>query len=110
MTKKKHDSFMSQFLLTTIGSIPTIGICVVCAYMFQQDYANNRFNFFEQPTLYGSIDKSEFYQNVTCDTNDYSNDKINFKTCAPKNCARYFTDKVISDNEANILLEYINHF
>ena len=57
-----------------------------------------------------TIGKSEFYQNVTCDTNDYSNDKINFKTCAPKNCARYFTDKVISDDEANVLLEYIIHF
>ena len=103
MTKNSNESCMKQFVLAIIGSIPTIYICVICAFMFHQDYALNRYTFFGQSKFFSMIEKFDYYENVTCASNEYDTQK--YPSCAPKYCARYFTDKVVLDKEANLLLK-----
>lgn len=101
-SESKSESIWTQVLFTLAGSMPTIGICIMCAVMFEQDYALNRYTFFGQSKFFSMIEKFEYYENSTC-APEY--DTQQFVSCAPKYCARYFTDKVISDDETNVLLK-----
>lgn len=46
----------------------------------------------------------QHYEEVPCANDEYRIDRIDFKQCAPKHCARFFTDYVITENEADVLL------
>ena len=106
MTKKAEikSSFLKQFLFTLFGSIPTLYICIMCGYMFYQDYASNRYSYSGQSRFYSMIEKFEVYENVTC-SNDYAGDQDRYPQCVTKKCARYFTDLIVDDKETDQLLK-----
>lgn len=100
------DSSIKQIIFTLIGSTPMIILAWCCYYIVNKEsIARGNRSFWAKGRLHGMIDPYEHYEEVECGANDYTKDRFDFKECAPKKCARMFTDHVITDDEVEFLLK-----
>jgi hypothetical protein len=100
MTRKvETESALLNFVYTLVGSIPMIVIGVIGAFLLYNDYRLNNNNFFGQSRFFSNVKPHDFFINQTC-----SNRKI--EGCeSMRVCGRYFTDHVITESEAQVLLK-----
>ncbi len=104
-SKKKADSFLWQAFCVIIGSIPMILMVLCIAYIFNKEYVVKKNNFWAKSIFFSRQEPGSHYEEVPCVEIDYRKDRRDFKECAPKHCARLFTDFVVTDDEADFLLE-----
>ena len=100
-----NTSSILEFIYIFIGSIPSITVMVLVASIFRKEYILNNYNFLLQNKLLSNVVQFDYFENVTCSENDYKNDRINFKQCAPSFCARFFSDFIVTDEEVKTLLK-----
>lgn len=105
MPEDSGDSALKQLLYTLFVSIPILLIMAECASIINRDYNARNKNFWAQDKAFSNVDPLDYYEEVKCGDNDYKTDRVQFKQCAPRHCARYFTDMVINENEAEFLLK-----
>jgi len=93
-----------QLFYTIVGSAPLIAMVAACFYILKNDYAARNNNFWAQSTYFSSINPSDYFEKTSCFESDYKQDRVQFPTCAPKFCGRFFTDSVINDDDTDALL------
>jgi len=95
MSENKDDKgleVVKSNLYVFLGCLPMIVLSSICVYLLYGDYERNN---------YSLMSKSRFYSN--------SNPNDLFEKSAQIgefSCARYFTDYVITEDEANVLLKF----
>ena len=94
--KQVKTTFIKQLIFIFVGTLPTLFIFAVCGHIAYKDYVAKHNNFINKSIFYGMLDPGSYFRNVTCAGGEH----------APKYCARYFTDFVIDDMEATVLLKY----
>lgn len=104
-TVDSGDSTIKQLIFVLIGSLPMIILVWCCYYIINKEYVAKKNNFWAKSHFHGMIDPYEHYEEVECGANDYIKDRFEFKECAPKKCARMFTDHVITDEDVEFLLK-----
>ena len=102
---KKETSPVSDFLYTIIGSTPVLIIVAICSFLFYNDYVLNNNSFWGKSRFVGNIESNEYFEKLACPDNLYDNDRKNYNKCAPKFCARSFSDFLITEDEAKTLLK-----
>lgn len=94
-----------ELFYTILGSLPMIVVNVICAYLIYVDYARNNYSFLEKSIYLSNVEKTSYDANVTCVDKEYASDRVNFPTCAPDYCFRYFNDFLITYEEADTILK-----
>jgi hypothetical protein len=98
--KRESGSLILDLIYTIVGSTPMIILVVICYYLLIEDYKVNNNNFWAQSKFFSNTKPHEYFQNQTC--LDQSNDKICSDT---KFCGRFFTDYLLTKDEARTLLK-----
>ncbi|RNA33503.1 2-oxoglutarate and iron-dependent oxygenase domain-containing 3-like [Brachionus plicatilis] len=104
-SKTIHLSPFKERLYIFIGCIPMITVMAISFCLLYQDYALNNYNFMGKSWHLSNVEKTSYDVKVSCIEFEYSDLRKKFPSCAPKNCFRYFTDFLISENEGKTLLK-----
>jgi len=95
MTKNKDEKeqeVVDSFFYTFLGCLPMIVLSSACFYFLYADYERNNYSFMDKSKFYSNSNPNDFFEN-SAQIGDFS-------------CARYFTDYVISEDEARDLLKF----
>ena len=98
--KRESGSLILDLIYTIIGSTPMIIIGVISYNLLCEDYRINNNNFWAQSRFFSNTKPHEYFQNQTC--LEKSNDR---KCSNTKFCGRFFTDYLLTKEEARILLK-----
>jgi hypothetical protein len=104
-TEKANCSKIEHVLYTFLGCIPMIVITFIMSYILYLDYVGNGYSFLKKDQFLSHIEKFEYEASLECVENkvkDSANLGGNF---APKSCFRYYSDFLISEEEADVLFK-----
>ncbi|CAF0882260.1 unnamed protein product [Brachionus calyciflorus] len=104
-TKVAKISPFKERLYVLIGCIPMITVMAISLFLVYEDYALNNFTYFGKSWHMSNVEKTTYDSNVPCVDSDYLADRSKYPSCASKQCFRYFTDFLITQNEGTILLK-----
>ena len=95
--KSNEPKVVSSPLLTFIGSLPLLSIIFFCCYLLYLDYSMNNYSFTAKNFFYSNSNPNELFEQVA-HTSSLSE--------ANTMCARFFSDFIITDDEAKTLLRF----